>query len=87
MVSGGLGAASQRRTLTVPEAAQLLGVSPRLLYEEVRRGNVPSIRVGHRVLISRAHLAAMLGETVGDTEEDGWSGRAQDRATGRGHGG
>ncbi|HIE14327.1 TPA: DNA-binding protein [Candidatus Bathyarchaeota archaeon] len=32
--------------INIHEASKLLRVSPRFLYEEVRRGNVPFIRIG-----------------------------------------
>jgi excisionase family DNA binding protein len=42
-----------RLTLTVEEAAALLGISRAFAYEAVRRGEIPSIRIGRRVLVPR----------------------------------
>jgi excisionase family DNA binding protein len=54
---------SKRLTLTVPEAAELLGVSRGVAYEAARTGELPGvIRLGRRLLVSRAHLLALLGE-------------------------
>ena len=50
----------ERRTLTVDEAAAVLGISRTSAYEAVRRGEVPSIRIGRRVLISVNALEEML---------------------------
>ena len=48
-------------TYTVPEAAALLGISRSTAYECVRRGEIPSLTLGRRVLIARAQLEQLLG--------------------------
>ena len=47
-------------TLTVPEAAQLIGISNPKMYELVRAGKVRSVRVGKKILISRKSLMDWL---------------------------
>ncbi len=47
--------------LTVEEAAQILRLGRSAAYEAVRRGEIPSIRVGRLVRIPTHRLAAMLG--------------------------
>ena len=49
-----------RLTYTVTEAAVLLGISRTTAYECVRRGEIPSLTLGRRVVISRAALERML---------------------------
>jgi len=51
----------QRRTYTVTEAAQVLGISRSGAYEAVRRGEIPSITIGHRIVVSRATIDELLG--------------------------
>jgi excisionase family DNA binding protein len=46
--------------LTVEEAAALLGISRGLAYEGCRRGDLPSIRIGRRILVPRGQLLARL---------------------------
>ena len=46
---------------TVVEAAQLIGVGRSTMYELVRRGEVASIRLGRKVLITRSTLEELLG--------------------------
>ena len=46
--------------LTVPEVAEILRVSEYLVYELVRRSEIPHIRVGGRILISRYALAEWI---------------------------
>ncbi len=47
--------------LSVPEAAELLGISRTLAYELVVRGELPSIHLGRRVVVPRAALYKMFG--------------------------
>jgi excisionase family DNA binding protein len=51
---------AHRLTVTVDEAARLLGVSRGSAYEAVRAGTIPSIRVGRRILIPRQALLALV---------------------------
>lgn len=49
-----------RLTLTVEEAARLLGISRALAYELVARGEVPGIRLGRRIVVPRRALDTLL---------------------------
>lgn len=40
--------------LNAKTAAQILGVSPSTCYEMMRRGEIPSLRIGSRVVIPKA---------------------------------
>jgi excisionase family DNA binding protein len=50
-----------RLAYSVDEAARLTGLSCDLLYDEMRRGNLASVKVGRRHLITRQHLQQFLG--------------------------
>lgn len=50
-----------RLALSVTEAAELLGISRALAYELVARGELPSVRLGRRVVVPRVALLAMFG--------------------------
>ena len=52
----------ERKTITVEEAAKILGVSRGSAYVAVREGEIPSVRIGGRIVIPRAALERMLGE-------------------------
>src|ERR1700744_1872713 len=47
---------AERLAYSIREAARLTGLSRDLLYDEMRRGNLPYIKVGRRRLITRQHL-------------------------------
>jgi excisionase family DNA binding protein len=45
------------------DEAKLLGVGRGTAYEAVRQGEIPAIRIGRRVLVPRARLLELLGES------------------------
>ena len=61
----------QALTLTIPQAAQLLGISVSKAYEAARLGDLPIIRIGSRVLISRKRLEAMVDGISFQRDRDG----------------
>jgi excisionase family DNA binding protein len=50
--------------LTVPEAAQLLRLARNTAYAAARRGQIPTVRIGRRILIPRAALERMLEQAA-----------------------
>lgn len=56
-----------RLTMTVPEAAELLGLSESAAYDAVKRGEIPAVRIGRRVLVKRDEfLALFVHDRTGD---------------------
>jgi excisionase family DNA binding protein len=53
---------SEKRPYSVPEAASIAKTNVKTFYEAVRQGQVPSIRIGKRVLIPRAAFHRLLDE-------------------------
>jgi excisionase family DNA binding protein len=49
-----------RLVLSVTEAAGMLGISRGLAYELVARGELPSLRLGRRIVVPRRALEALL---------------------------
>lgn len=54
------------RTMTVPEAAALVGVSMNSYYRAFKAGEVPGLRIGGRIVVPRVALERFLGEQLGD---------------------
>jgi excisionase family DNA binding protein len=52
---------NQPLTLTVEQAAEVLGVGRSTAYELVRSGDLKSIRLRRRIVVPVAHLAESLG--------------------------
>ena len=57
---GGGSTGGAKLTLTVEEAAKLLGISRGLAYGMVRVGKIPSVRFGRRILVPRRTLERLL---------------------------
>lgn len=63
----------ERQTLTVEEAASLLGISRGAAYQAVKVGEIPGVlRLGRRVLISRVAFERWLssGDPPADTTDN-----------------
>ena len=58
-------AMEERLTYTVEQAAKLLGISRNSGFEAVRRGDLPAIRIGRRLLVPRAALEKLLAGANG----------------------
>jgi excisionase family DNA binding protein len=50
----------KRRTLTIGEAAKELGISKASAYEAARTGELPTIKIGKRILVPVVALDRML---------------------------
>ena len=59
---------TQRRTITVPEAAKVLGIGRAAAYEAARTGQIPIIRIGKRILVPVAALERMLAQASSDDD-------------------
>ena len=54
----------QRKTYDVDEAGRLLGLGRNAAYEAAKRGDIPIIRIGRRLLVPKAALDRMLNGGV-----------------------
>lgn len=64
-------------TMTVQEAGELLGISRRSAYRAAARGELPTLRLGRRLVVPTTKLLAMLG-----VEEASRNGRTNGSAAG-----
>lgn len=53
--------------LTVEQTAKVLGISRGLAFAAARSGDIPSIRIGRRILVPRDRLRQMLGVDRAET--------------------
>jgi len=51
---------SQCRTLSVEEAARILGIGRSAAYEHAKSGALPTIKLGRRVLVPKAAFEKLL---------------------------
>jgi excisionase family DNA binding protein len=54
---------NQPLTLTVEQTAKLLGIGRSTAYELVRTGDIPSLRLGRRIVVPTAELHRLLART------------------------
>jgi excisionase family DNA binding protein len=52
----------KRLTLTIDEAAKLLGIGRQLAYDRAKTGEIPVIKIGRRLLVPRRALERLLEE-------------------------
>jgi excisionase family DNA binding protein len=51
---------AERKTITVDEAAQALGISRNSAYAAARKGEIPSVRIGRLLLVPKAAFDKLL---------------------------
>lgn len=49
-------------TISVEHAAKLLGIGRNTAYDAVKRGEIPSLRLGRRLVVPVGKLMELLGE-------------------------
>lgn len=54
----------RKLTLTVEEAGEVLGISRGLAYELVKRGELPALRLGRRLVVPVDALEAMVASAM-----------------------
>jgi excisionase family DNA binding protein len=51
-------------TVSVEEAGRMLGIGRGLAYEAAKRGQLPTIRLGRRLVVPRGKLEELLGGPI-----------------------
>jgi excisionase family DNA binding protein len=59
---------TERLAVTVPQAAEMLGLGRTKVWQLVRRGRLRSLRVGKRVLVPVRELERFLTEAMAEAE-------------------
>ncbi len=47
--------------LTITEAAEILRIGRNSAYEAARSGQIPTVRIGRKILVPKAQLAKLVG--------------------------
>jgi excisionase family DNA binding protein len=55
----------ERKTITIPQAGEALGISRNAAYEAARRGEIPTIRIGRLLLVPKVAFERMLEHPIG----------------------
>jgi excisionase family DNA binding protein len=64
MSEGQNGKVSGRETLSVEEAAKILGIGRNSCYAAVKSGAIPSLKIGGRLLVPRAGIERMIQRAI-----------------------
>jgi excisionase family DNA binding protein len=59
---------NERLTYTVREAAHVLGLSRNSVYQGIATGEIPSVRIGRRLVIPRRKIRLLLGDNEAKSE-------------------
>ncbi|MBV9201239.1 MAG: helix-turn-helix domain-containing protein [Alphaproteobacteria bacterium] len=51
---------AERKVITVPEAGEQLGLGRNAAYEAAKRGDIPTVRIGRRLLVPREAIDRLL---------------------------
>jgi len=52
----------EKQTVTIKEAAQQLGLGHNAIYRAAKNGQIPSIRIGNRILVPKAVMQRLLAD-------------------------
>ena len=61
-----------QKTQTIGETAKQLGIGRNQAYEAARRGQIPTIKIGKRILVLREPLRRMLEGEINKSNEVWW---------------
>lgn len=57
-----IGTTLERATYTINEAAEILGISRTSAYRAAKTGEIPTIKIGRRILVGRQALLDIIGK-------------------------
>ena len=57
-------------TYSVTQAGELLGIGRSAAYQGVRKGEIPSVTIGNRILVPKTALKRLLSEAGASSNED-----------------
>ncbi len=60
----------EKKTLSIPEAGEALGICRSAAYEAARTGQLPTIKIGKRILVPVVALERMLRESTDRSDPD-----------------
>lgn len=61
----------ERKTISVAEAGQVLGIGRSAAYEAARRGQLPTIKIGRRLLVPITLLDHLLAGSKAQAQDGG----------------
>jgi len=59
----------KRRHITIPQLAEMLGLSRIAVYRKVKKGQIPATKVGRCYVISDRYINSILGKQVSSKDK------------------
>ena len=56
--------------ITIPELAEKMGLSRIAIWNKVKKGQIPAVKIGRQYIISEQDANILLGETLTKDQED-----------------
>jgi len=54
--------------ITIPQLAQILGISRIAVYKKVKKGKIKAVKIGRNYLIPKKYILVILGKDLGKEE-------------------
>ena len=55
--------------ITIPQLANILGISRVAVYKKVKKGQIKAVRIGRNFAIDRKYVLNILGKTLGQEDK------------------
>lgn len=55
--------------LTIPQLAEILGISRIAIYKRVKKGQIKAIRIGRNYAIPKKYISEILGESLSEASK------------------
>ena len=62
--------AEEKKYLSIPQLAKLLGLSRIAIFKRVKAGKIPAVRIGRNYAISEEFLDQIRGKTLSEERKD-----------------
>ena len=60
----------RKKYITIPQLAELLGISRVAVYRKVKKGQIPATKAGRCYIISDRYINSILGKQVSSKDKD-----------------
>jgi excisionase family DNA binding protein len=60
---------NEKKYITIPELAKILGISRVAVYKKVRKGQIKATKRGRNYAIARKYVANILGKELGEEDK------------------
>lgn len=59
----------EKKYISIPELARILGISRIALYKKVKKGEIKAIKIGRNYAIPRKYILSILGKSLSEKDK------------------